>query len=756
MKTTFFNPYVSGHAIKAICWTFIHSLWIGIIAAALAGLVIATTRKATANLRYRLLCGIMMLFVAATTFTFFAELDRPVHTNTLITLSSNATGQTVINTVNADVTIDGFNYTRAVYFLDQYSAWIFAAWLLCFAFKSVKLTRELLYVRRVRSVNVFDIGDEWQNKVSAFAGKLGIMQFIGIKESGLINIPVTVGYLKPIILLPAGMIMQLSPGQIESVIYHELAHILRRDYLVNILQSVVETVFFFNPAIWWISTLIREERETCCDDIVLAHVQQKRNYLEALMAFEGYQSNNGGYVMTLSLRKNQLMNRLRRMVNNENQKLNAAEKMVLLAGMVLLSMFLFVPKAQSEVKHGANLIKKQMMAMVSHIVKHSTPTPPPIKKASLPKGMRLKKDTLKTTGAIEQLTDTLPKLVRMQFNKNNADSLNHEVTVTDDINNSYYLKTVNGKLIGFAINGVEIPEAEYSHYQSLINRVNQMITRTRTDKEKRVKDKVQLLNEEHDIEMARIGVKKQRQEARDAEMHERNKERNERDNIRSAKNNERDNKRSDKAHGKRERVLTDEQGNTIEMRNEKDASTMILWSGKTGDTLKLAKWKIPKGTPFTKPRWDINDAKSLSGDGMPKGAPFTKPRWDINDAKSRSGDSMPKGAPFTKPRWDINYGKPRSRDSVRAKKKHQVDISNEQDRVRGVIAALVDEKVVSNAAGVDWFGLSDDELIVNGNKQPEALHQRLKAQYGIKPNNGLYYGPVKMTGTGVFLDKKDL
>ncbi|OCX52292.1 hypothetical protein BEL04_12510 [Mucilaginibacter sp. PPCGB 2223] len=752
MKTIFLNPYLSDHAIKAICWTFIHSLWIGIIAAALAGLVIALTNRAAAQLRYRLLCGILMLFVTAVAVTFFSELGKPVHpdNNTLITLSSDIAGQTVVTATNAEVTVDGFNYTRVIRLLDQYSTIIFAVWLLCFAFKCIKLTRELLYVRRVRSVNVFDIGDVWRDKVTAFAEKLGITRAVGLKESKLISVPVTIGYFKPIILLPAEMIMQLSPGQIESVIYHELAHILRRDYLVNILQSVVETVFFFNPAIWWISALIREERENSCDDIVLAHVQHKRNYLEALMAFEDCRAGKGGYAMALSLRKNQLMNRLRRMVSHENQKLSAAEKVVLLSGMLLLAMFVFVPRAQSEVKHGAHFIKKQVMAMVNHIVPHTAPLPPPLSaKATGLNGMKLKADTLKMTGAIQQLNDTLPKLVRLQFNKTDADSLNREVTVTDDINNTYYLKTVNGKLTALTINGVVIPETEFGHYQSLISRIDRMITKTRMDKDRRVRGKVQLLNNEHDIEMAKMDAKRQKQAAHGDEMRAKEEVRNQKDKEYKARNDgkdkernerakerdaemqtrdkeraEKDKARADKARATKDKLLQiDENGNVVEMKNETNGSTMMLRDGKTGDTLKLAKWKMRKGDVFAKPDWDKDHTKPES-------------RYD----KPQAG-------------YDA---KPRTRDSVRAKKAHHADISNDQERVRGVIAALVNEKVIPDPSSVDWFGLSNDELIVNGNKQPEALHQKLKAQYGIGPNNGLYYGPVKMTGTGVFLDKRDM
>ncbi|WP_448702402.1 M56 family metallopeptidase [Mucilaginibacter sp. AW1-3] len=761
MKATFLNPYFSDHAVKAVCWTLLHSLWIGVIVAALAGLVIALTKKSAANLRYRLLCGLLMVFVGLTAFVFYNELNTVQSNVTVINLTNDATGQTILSTTNATVNIDGFSYTRIIGVFNQYSGWIFALWLLCFAFKSVKLVRELLYVKRVRSSGVFDVDEDWRNKVLAFSQKLGIKRVVKILESERVNVPVTVGYLKPVILLPLGMMLQLSPGQIESIIYHELAHILRRDYLMNILQSVVETVFFFNPAIWWLSALIRDERETCCDDIVLAHVSQKRNYLEALMAFQNYEAAANGYAMGLSLRKNQLMNRLRRMVSHENKKLNAAEKLVLLSGIMLLSLLVFIPKAQSEVKHGASFIKKQVMAVVNkmNVGTHALPPPPlPVKKGAT---TRFKIDTLKKKKIAQQITDSLPKLVRVQFNKTNADSLNREVTVTDDINNNYYLKTVNGKLTAFTINDVVIPEAEYAHYQPMINHINQLITKAHDDKDRRVKGKMQLLNDKHNSEIAKIDGKRDRQAIRDAVMGERDIERNMEEEIRRAKDkernekgkaqeaqmrkrdiqrnmeeeirhakdkerNEKDKARGDRDKAKKDRQIRDDNGNVIEMKNENDNKLMVLRDGKTGDTLKLAKWKMRKGDPFTyaKSRWDMQDAQ---------------PSWDTQDAKPTKRAVKPRGG-----------------DSVGVKKKHHVDISGEQKRVRDVIAALVEEKVVANATDVDWFGLSNDELIVNGTKQPETLHQKLKARYGISTNNGLYYGPVKMYGTGVFLDKRDL
>src|SRR5262249_62123234 len=94
------------------------------------------------------------------------------------------------------------------------------------------------------------------------------------------------GWLHPVILLPASTLTGLSPGQIESILAHELAHIRRHDYLVNLLQSLVETLLFYHPGVWWVSRRIREERELCCDDLAVGVVGGPVLYAEALCRLE--------------------------------------------------------------------------------------------------------------------------------------------------------------------------------------------------------------------------------------------------------------------------------------------------------------------------------------------------------------------------------------------------------------------------------------------------------------------------------------
>ncbi len=99
---------------------------------------------------------------------------------------------------------------------------------------------------------------------------------------------VTTGFLKPVILVPASMISGLSPEQIYAILAHELAHIRRNDYIINVIQTLIETIFFFHPAIWYISVQIRKERENACDDIAVELTGDKVNYAKTLAFTQDY------------------------------------------------------------------------------------------------------------------------------------------------------------------------------------------------------------------------------------------------------------------------------------------------------------------------------------------------------------------------------------------------------------------------------------------------------------------------------------
>jgi hypothetical protein len=130
----------------------------------------------------------------------------------------------------------------------------------------------------------------------------------------------------------------LPQDQVESILLHELAHIKRKDYFINLLQSFVESIFFFNPSALWISSLIRAERENCCDDIAINGAACRKSYLNALVSFQENWINNGMGHMAMAFPGTQssLLDRVKRIIHKENKSLDLFGRIVLLCGLVLI------------------------------------------------------------------------------------------------------------------------------------------------------------------------------------------------------------------------------------------------------------------------------------------------------------------------------------------------------------------------------------------------------------------------------------
>src|SRR5262249_45478906 len=148
-------------------------------------------------------------------------------------------------------------------------------------------------------------------------------------ESEIIKVPMMTGWLKPMILFPFSLLSQLPQEQVEAILLHELAHIKRKDYFVNLLQNFAETIFFFNPAVLWISSLIRDERENCCDDIAIQSTNDKEKFIHALVAFQEYNLSKSRFGIAFPGQKNHLLNRIKRIIYNSNKTLNNMEKVLL-------------------------------------------------------------------------------------------------------------------------------------------------------------------------------------------------------------------------------------------------------------------------------------------------------------------------------------------------------------------------------------------------------------------------------------------
>ncbi|MDB5232192.1 MAG: family metallopeptidase, partial [Chitinophagaceae bacterium] len=222
------------------------------------------------------------------------------------------------------------------------------AYLLLFFILLSRWLKTYSYTRNIQTRGLEKIDIEWKMFVKKMSHRLGIRQEIKIYISHLVSSPLTVGFIKPVILIPLASINNLSPEQMEAVILHELAHIKRFDYLVNLILSVIELALFFNPFTQLISRIIKKERENSCDDWVLQFQYQPAMYAEALLRI-AYLQNSPALAMHAVHNKQDLLFRVKRMVEKK-EKFNYKQQLLalfLLTG-IFCSIAWFQPAAVSK------------------------------------------------------------------------------------------------------------------------------------------------------------------------------------------------------------------------------------------------------------------------------------------------------------------------------------------------------------------------------------------------------------------------
>jgi hypothetical protein len=187
-------------------------------------------------------------------------------------------------------------------------------WFTGFLFFLIRFSGSIFYINRLRHRQVYPVSDHWKAKLNMLSGQIGLHQKVKLAESALARIPLTIGYLKPIILLPVGTLSGVPPQQIDAILLHELAHIMRKDYLLNIIQSLVELLFFYHPVTWWLSERIRQEREHICDDLAVSVNHDHLNYIKALTTMEELNSKSPVLATAITGSKKRLLFRVKRLL----------------------------------------------------------------------------------------------------------------------------------------------------------------------------------------------------------------------------------------------------------------------------------------------------------------------------------------------------------------------------------------------------------------------------------------------------------
>ncbi|MCF0062363.1 M56 family metallopeptidase [Dyadobacter chenwenxiniae] len=328
-----FNELYFQKLVQALSLTLIHSLWQGLIAAVIAGTILMLTKKAKPALRYNLLATLLFALVLTSAYTFASLLfsENEFVNNHLSNSESVRFAVAGKVSISEKIAFAGSdNRVWISYLMDFCSSQaqvIATIWFVVFSFKSFQATAGFLYLQKVKKHNAHPLRESWRLRFDILAKKMKISQAIQVIESEHVLVPMVIGFLKPMVIIPFGIFINLPETQIEAIVLHELAHIKRRDYVVNLMQIFCENIFFFNPALLWLSSLIREEREHCCDDLAISVMENKTSFVHALVSFQEYHVTGSAFEMAFSRNRNHLLDRIKRIIYNNNKPLNAMEKL---------------------------------------------------------------------------------------------------------------------------------------------------------------------------------------------------------------------------------------------------------------------------------------------------------------------------------------------------------------------------------------------------------------------------------------------
>jgi len=344
-------------SVDALGWTLVHFIWQGAFIAFVFAVLNRMFARVGANVRYLLGCGTLLLMLLAPISTFVVLRDAAS------TPSPRFTAQQAPRTARAPIArkspsavlvatessqarivpmiLSGMRSARLAALLP----WFVTAWGIGVLLLSIRLLGGWWMVHRLRRSMTNTVIPEWQPRLQTLARRIGVSRPVRLFRSALVQVPTAIGWLHPMILLPASTLTGLTPQQIESILAHELAHIRRHDYLVNLLQSLVETLLFYHPAVWWVSRRIREERELCCDDLAVRVAGDPLVYADALYRLE--QMRGQAAPLALAANGGSLLARIKRLIATPHGDDQSSRGLAAVLGTAIVFVLMTTPGVQS-------------------------------------------------------------------------------------------------------------------------------------------------------------------------------------------------------------------------------------------------------------------------------------------------------------------------------------------------------------------------------------------------------------------------
>mgnify|MGYP000915925671 CR=1 FL=1 len=398
------------HITQALGWSILHSLWQGVLVYGLLSIVMIGIPTASARYKHAIaLISQYVIFVAfLITFGYYLNTTTPTMTTVSIAHSIEQTRQSsVVNIVT--------------YYLQSVFPWFSTLYIVGLLIQIIICSQAYTKSTFIRKRGVSAVPQMWSDLFSDLKETLKVKSTIAFQLSNKVTVPVTLGYLKPIILFPVALANNLDIKQVETILLHELAHIKRNDYLLNLIKIAIETLLFFNPFIWLLSRQIEHERENACDDFVVGYIGSPIAYAQALMSVEIHrQEIPPHYAMAATNNKHYLLERIKRITKMEH-KYNRLKKDFVAVGISALTLIGIACTAPNKIAHNINnkessnkiatktitTTKENKVTSITPGIPAAAPTQPPVEAKKVPKKVKkLEADLQKNVVEIQDVMNS--------------------------------------------------------------------------------------------------------------------------------------------------------------------------------------------------------------------------------------------------------------------------------------------------------------------------------------------------------------
>ena len=277
-------------------WTLVHFVWQGAIIGLASAALLRIMRRTSPQIRYVAACAALGAMLTAPLVTAWA-LSNPVVVSSGVSASGPAPSSAhhepaahAPRTPADDVRSSAPSLAATDPAVDAWQPFVVACWLAGVAIFLARLLSGWWRVRRLHRAALTAGPSRWTEAASRIAAALDLHRIVRVADWPSIDTPTVIGWVRPVVVLPVAALSNLSPSQVDAILAHELAHVRRHDFVVNLLQTLVETLLFYHPAVWWLSGRVRAEREHCCDLIAVEVCGDPLSYAEALAELETWRT----------------------------------------------------------------------------------------------------------------------------------------------------------------------------------------------------------------------------------------------------------------------------------------------------------------------------------------------------------------------------------------------------------------------------------------------------------------------------------